>query len=196
MLPRLNRDTKISFDDGDTISIFFGPRVYPEEFPIAIHINCDGIDDPVFCLAQVLSQTSSMLLTVTHLEIKAERLWRLEVDYEEVESIDWLDLLRPFTAANRLHVSKEFAFWVALSLEEMSVETASQVLPALDSLFLEGERMQSIEKLFATLRNRGCPDRPLTILGYDAPLSKLESVRMVTRVGNRQISLVLSNTTL
>ena len=185
-------DAKICIDDCDTISIFFGPRVDPEVFPITIHVKCDGIDYQASCMAQVLSQTSAMLLNVVDLEIKAGRDWRLE-SFQELEDVNWLNLLRPFTAANRLHVSKEFAVWVTLSLEET---TASQVLPALNLLFLESRYILRIEELFALLRNRGCPNRPFTILHYEAPNSKLENLRMSTSVGDRQTSLVWSNTTL
>ena len=132
------RDAKIYFDDGDTIYIFLGPGVGPDAFPIAIHItSCEGTYDQVSCMAQMLSQTPAMLSNVVHLEIKAERPYRLEDDYEELDSIDWLELLRPFTAVETLHVSHEFSVMVAHALEEMPAETANQVLPALYSLLLD-----------------------------------------------------------
>ena len=176
--PSRFRDAKIYFDDGDEILVFVGPGGDPEEFPIAYHItSCEGIYDQVSCMAEVLIHTSTMLSNVVRLEIRSEELWRLDDEDEDLDRIDWLELLRPFTAVETLQVSQEFSEMVAHALEEMPAETANQVLPALNLLLLEGEPMESDEKLVATLRDRDCPlpSRPLTVMRYEGPVPKFEN---------------------
>jgi hypothetical protein len=175
--PSLFRNGKIYFDDGDEIHVFVGPGADPEDFPFAIHIpSCEGIYDQVSCMAKVLNHTSTMLSNVVSLEIKAEQLWRLDSEDEDLDRIDWLELLRPFTTVETLNVSLEFSEMIAHALEEMPAETAHQVLPALNLLLLEGEPMESDAKLFATLRNRDCPlpSRPLTIMHYEGSVPEFE----------------------
>jgi hypothetical protein len=51
---------------------------------------------------------------------------------DDIESIQWLDVFRPFTAVKDLYIPSEFAPLIAASLKE-----ATEVLPALETLFLK-----------------------------------------------------------
>lgn len=71
-----------------------------------------------------------------------ERVYILEEDFfeplwqDDVESSQWLDLLEPFTNVKGLYISPEFAPRIAPALQELVMEGVTEVLPALQTLFL------------------------------------------------------------
>jgi len=56
---------------------------------------------------------------------------------DDIENSQWLELLHPFTAVKDLYLSKKFAPRIARSLQELVGGRTSEVLPTLQSLFLE-----------------------------------------------------------
>lgn len=56
---------------------------------------------------------------------------------DDIESSQWLELLHPFTAVRDLYLSREFVPRIARGLQELVVENVTEVLPALQSLYLE-----------------------------------------------------------
>jgi len=55
----------------------------------------------------------------------------------DIESSQWLELLHPFTAVESLHISSKFTPSIAPALQELVRERMTEVLPALQTLFLE-----------------------------------------------------------
>ena len=55
-----------------------------------------------------------------------------------VENRQWLELLRPFVAVKNLYLSEKFASRIAPALQELVEGRATDVLPALQNIFLEG----------------------------------------------------------
>ncbi|KAN0131009.1 hypothetical protein V8E53_011142 [Lactarius tabidus] len=154
-------DAKIYFDDGNTIFLYLGHGHDLADFPISIKISsCDGKNHQVWSMAQVLRQTSAMVSNVVRLEIILERCGEFEEEDEDLDDINWLELLCQFTAVATLHISEEFAERIAHALEEAPAETGNQVLPVLDSVFLEGNQTNSTKDLFAILQDR---HRPFTM---------------------------------
>jgi hypothetical protein len=51
--------------------------------------------------------------------------------------VQWLEVLHPFTAVKNVYISWYFAPRIADALRELAGERATDVLPALESLFLE-----------------------------------------------------------
>ena len=54
-----------------------------------------------------------------------------------IESSQWLELIRPFTAVKGLYISRELVPRIAPALRELVGERVTEVLPALQTLFLE-----------------------------------------------------------
>ncbi|KAH9029680.1 hypothetical protein EDB85DRAFT_1965454 [Lactarius pseudohatsudake] len=157
---RKSRLRRAEIHGREMISLHLFREVGPQEFAIAIHISsCEGIDEGVRHMTQVLSQTSAMLLDVVRLDIKSD--WGF---VEHMDDIEWLELLRPFTAVQLLRVSGEFADSVAHAFRGMTVEITAHVLPALDLLYLEDQLAWTIKKIFAIFRGCG---RTLTIVGKE-----------------------------
>ena len=74
----------------------------------------------------------------------------------------WLELLRPFTAVKNLYLSGAFASRIAPVLQELVGERTTEVLPALETIYVEESRTWGafqigIEKLIAARQLSGCP---------------------------------------
>jgi hypothetical protein len=57
---------------------------------------------------------------------------------DSIESRKWLELLRPFMAVKNLYLSEMFVFSIAPALQELVEGRTTDVLPALQNIFLEG----------------------------------------------------------
>ena len=57
--------------------------------------------------------------------------------HDDMENAQWLEPLRPFTVVKNLYLSKGLGLRVARALRELSGERATEVLPALQNVFLE-----------------------------------------------------------
>jgi hypothetical protein len=55
-----------------------------------------------------------------------------------VEDVEWLDLLHPFRAVKNLYLSKESARRIVPALQELVGGRVTEVLPALQNIFLQG----------------------------------------------------------
>jgi hypothetical protein len=77
----------------------------------------------------------SFLPAVEHLYIiegLSQLLWP-----DDIQSSQWLELLHPFSAVKSLYISQEFTSRFAPVLQELVGERVTEVLPALQTLFLE-----------------------------------------------------------
>jgi hypothetical protein len=81
---------------------------------------------------------------------------------DDMEDTQWLELLRPFTSVTDLGLRKDSVALIAPSLQELSGERVTEVLPALDNLFLEGPQpsgpvKEAIGKFTVARQLAGCP---------------------------------------
>jgi hypothetical protein len=103
-------------------------------------------------VVQVVNQISALLLNVDRLFISPI----LERDEDLGDGIEWLELLRSFTAVKALSVDIELAHHIRLALNSVT----GDVLPALQLLFLENQfnqEVMSMKKFVAARQNMGCP---------------------------------------
>ena len=153
----LFRHAEIYLDHGKTS--FY---VYPEtklDPPIAIHtVQTDTRPEvaygQVIDMGEVLRPFKTIFSDVVHLEIKSDK--PKEHQDNAIGRVDWPYLFYPFTAVQTLHVIWQFAKSIAdTKFEEYvddSLSITRQVLPALISVFLEGQSAETIENLSATMR--------------------------------------------
>jgi hypothetical protein len=103
---------------------------------LELAISCRRSDWQLSSLTQVCSSSfpQAFIPAVEHLYI-------LEVGFcdwqDDVENSQWLELLRPFTAVKYLYLSRRFVRRIAPALQELVGERVTEVLPALQTLFLE-----------------------------------------------------------
>jgi hypothetical protein len=131
-------------------------------------ISCEPLDWQLSALAQILNSFLSSLLTLESLQIAIYR-----DDWQgEIEVIQWRELLHLFTAVKKVTLkSKDLVQLVAPALQEISGERATEVLPALQNLFLDtegwrpsGPVKEAIEKFIATRQFCG---HPVTVHYWD-----------------------------
>jgi hypothetical protein len=115
---------------------------------LQLGISCRQLDWQLSSLAQVCD---SVLPTLSALEglnlgptINAPDLLPGQ---DEIENIQWQDLLRAFTSVKNLHLSEQVASCIAPALQELADEGITEVLPALQHLFLDGfEASRSVQE--------------------------------------------------
>jgi hypothetical protein len=80
---------------------------------------------------------------------------------DDMEDTQWLDLLHPFISVKDLGLSKDSVPFVAPALQELSGKRLTQVLPALQNLFLtpqlSGSVKEAIPKFIAARQLFGYP---------------------------------------
>jgi len=105
-------------------------------------------------LAQVCSSSLYLISSLEHLYIH-ETEYTFQPNWpDNIEDVQWLELLRPFTTVKTLYLSRDITSRIAPALQELVGERATEVLPALQSLFLEelhplGRVQEAIDKFVA-----------------------------------------------
>jgi hypothetical protein len=129
---------------------------------LELWISCKPCDWQLSSLAQVCSSCLSPLPTLERLEIFHSRLrWQ-----DDIENMQWLELLHPFTSVKQLVLYSKIVGLVAPALQELTGERVTDVLPALQRLLLIGPRRSGpIKKAIAQfVAARQIFGRPVAIL--------------------------------
>jgi hypothetical protein len=134
------------FKAHDEARVFFDDRhvrvTLPQTFDesLELTISCSQLDWQLSSLAQVCSSSFPQVLipAVENLYIcdgrSSKGLWQ-----GDIENSQWLELLCPFTGVKSLYLSREFGPRIAPALQELVGERVTEVLPALEKLYLEDE---------------------------------------------------------
>jgi hypothetical protein len=137
---------------------------YKAELNLARHIGlkleiyCNQSDWQLSMMAQVCTSSMPLISSLEHLyihEYETRFIWPCWED--DIENVQWLELLHPFTTVKALYLSQAITSRIAPALEELVGERATEVLPALQSLFLEEGKpsepvQEAIDKFVATRR--------------------------------------------
>jgi hypothetical protein len=124
-------------------------------------ISCRQRDWQLSSLAQVCSSSfpRALITTVERLYIsESSRLpWQ-----DDIENSQWLELLHPFTAVKELYIPPEIVPRILPALQELTGERVTEVLPALQTLFLDepltsGPVQDIIVQFVATRQLAGYP---------------------------------------
>ena len=124
-------------------------------------ICCKSLGRQLSAIAQVLNSFLSSLPTLESLNITVSR----ESSQCEIEVIQWREFLHLFTAVKKVTLKSEHSVQiVAPALQELAVEGATEVLPALQNLFLRtgdwqlsGPVKEAIEQFIAARQLCGHP---------------------------------------
>ena len=133
---------------------------------LRLEIHCDQSDWQLSMLAQLCTSSLPLISSLEHLYIHEYEIIFFQPRWEDdIENIQWLELLHPFTTVKALYLSRDITSRIAPALEELVGERVAEVLPALQSLFLEelkpSEPVQkAIDKFVAT---RQLSNRPIAI---------------------------------
>ena len=106
---------------------------------LTLSIPCFASDSQLSALAQACNSLLLPLPSLEYLNIHKARsdLWSLRWQ-NGVESAQWMELLRPFIAVKDLVLAEPVMLSVASALQELVGEQGTEVLPLLQTIFLEG----------------------------------------------------------
>ena len=87
--------------------------------------------------------------------------------YDDMEETQWLELLQPFTAVKDLYLCEELALRVVQALHEPIGEVATEMLPALQSIFIEGYQVWEAVQLVigSFIASRQLSSHPVAVHG-------------------------------
>ncbi len=113
------------------------PQTYGD---FELEIPCRQSDWQPSMLSQVCSSSLNLISSLEHLYIHEYKA--IERDrpcwQDDIENIQWLELLRPFTTVKALYLSRGITTRIIPALKELVGGRATAVSPALQSLFLGG----------------------------------------------------------
>ena len=162
-------EAHVEFDD-TTVTLRSRTSNLPFE-GLLIDVSCRESDWQLSSIEQVCNSIRHPLSTTEDLYIEhrdRELVWNGDGDHA-VENTLWLDLLRPFTAAKNLYLSKKFVPPMAAALQELDGDRITEVLPSLQNIFLEelkpsGPFQKNIGQFVAS---RQLSDHPITISRWE-----------------------------
>ena len=114
-------------------------------------------------IAQLCAMCLPPLPTVENLRLEEDLCSELESDWKDnVETDQWLELLRPFTAIKNLYLSEDFQPDIASALQELVGGRTTEVLPSLQNIFLanfepSGSFQEAIGQFVAARQLSGHP---------------------------------------
>jgi hypothetical protein len=140
--------------------------------------RCNRLDQRISWMAQLCGTLLHLLCHVEYLEISGDvdSPSELQGAMESSESL-WPEVFRTFTAVRHLYVTMKLGPLVAHALQELSEERASEVLPALHSLFLGGlGQYGNVEDVIEPFNNaRRLSNRPVVVENWEQdPYQELE----------------------
>jgi hypothetical protein len=112
-------------------------------------ISCRGVDWQVSSVAQICNQLSESFISgIERLFIEDSTRVMFSTTFQDVmDETPWLELFHSFAAVRTLYISQPIYPDIVSALRELSGETATEVLPALDNLYLQaGSRFRSEQK--------------------------------------------------
>ena len=122
---------------GVRVTLFSSPpRTFHLE-GLMLRISCRELDWQLSSLVQLCSSSFPLIPSLDRLYISKRKHSQLH-SRNDIENVQRLDILRPLTAVKDLYLSEDFAPRVALALQELVGLRATEVLPILQSVFLEG----------------------------------------------------------
>ncbi|KAH9980542.1 hypothetical protein BJV74DRAFT_856397, partial [Russula compacta] len=105
--------------------------------------------------AQLCSQSSPLFSEVEKLDINGIGGYQ-SIRQDHMNQIQWLEIFRPFTAVQKLHISDRMMPLFLPALRGLTEEGAKELLPALHSLVFmllqPNEYMQDVIRAFSTAR--------------------------------------------
>jgi hypothetical protein len=143
------------------------PRTFVGE--LEYHILCIRSDWLLSSMAQLCSSFFPQALSpaLEHLYIREDGTsdWQ-----DDIESSQWLEVLHPFTAVKNFYISSRLIPRIAPALQELVGERVTEVLPSLQTLFLEGPLPSGPvqESIWGFVAARQLAGHPIVVSRWDS----------------------------
>jgi hypothetical protein len=132
----------------------------------SLRVLCTALDWQLSSMAQVCSSSLPPFSTLERLDIQFREDPSLQPhELDDMENVQWLELLRPFTALKDLYLVGNLATLVAPALQEGGTD----VLPALRNLFVEGVEPSTLTQgpIVQFVAARELSGRPIAVHKWD-----------------------------
>jgi hypothetical protein len=107
----------------------------PFDQGLDLEVRCEQLDLQLAFVAQACSSSFPQALITM---VQRLYIWNWSHDQpDNIENSKWSELLRPFTTVKGLYLSQELAPCIAAALQGATGERVTEVLPALQGLFVE-----------------------------------------------------------
>ena len=138
------------------------PSFQEEMGMLHVRISCMPLDWQLSSLTQIYNPFLSPLRTLEHLCIWDDQELQPQFQDDIPENDEWLEFLQQFTSIKDLELSKKFVPLVLPALGDLTGERATEVLPALQNIFVEelpssGPVQEVIDKFVASRQLSDCP---------------------------------------
>jgi hypothetical protein len=137
--PRLNplEKARVSFENSAASVSLTSQTSYSRG--LHVRIRCSALDWQVSSVEQVCTSCLPSLFISEDLYIfEGQSLQPERSDNIENLNMEWLELLHSFTGVKNLYLSEEFARRIVPALQELDGGRTTEVLPALENIFLGG----------------------------------------------------------
>ena len=153
---RLLKNAEVTFGNSATFI-----NVKSQISHLEVAIPCEELDWQVSSVEQVFTSCLPSLPLLDDLYI-SESQYQQPDWQDNIENTLWLELLHPFTAVENLYLSEDFARRIVPALQELDGGRATEVLPTLKNISLEGLQpsgsvQEAIGQFVATRQAAGDP---------------------------------------
>jgi hypothetical protein len=124
-------EARVLFSD-DKVSITFP---VPFDQAIDLEVRCEQFDLQLAFVTQACRSSFPRALITA---VERVYIWYWPDGQPDIINSEWLELLRPFTTVKGLYLSRGLVPSIAATLQGLVGESATEVLPALQQLFVEG----------------------------------------------------------
>ncbi|KAI0249323.1 hypothetical protein BJV78DRAFT_708339 [Lactifluus subvellereus] len=166
---RSSSHSKVIFHNDQVEIGLYPPQETDPPKTLKLRVYCRAVDWQVWSMAQICNQISFLPSIVEQLDIQVGLFGRESTWQVDMEDTQWLELFRPFTAARTLRIHRELQSLIVPALQGLTGERTTEVLPALDSLYLEeywpsGSGQQAIDPFIAA---RQYSDNPVAVYRWN-----------------------------
>ena len=138
---------------------------------IDVRIRCKELDWQFSSLEQVCTSCLPPLSTLADLYIFEYIFWP-QYWRDNIDNTLWSELLHPFTGVKNLYLSEKFARRIVPALQELVGGRTTEVLPALENIFLQGFKLSKHvhnvqEGIGHFVSTRQAIGHPIAVSGWD-----------------------------
>ena len=152
-------------NDARVLFLDWGIRFSTVDEALGLDISCRQSDWQLSSVAQVCG--SIFIPAIEHLYIRGATYYSLSWQ-DDIETGQWLELLHRLTAVKDLRISPEFVPRIAPTLEELVGGRVTEVLPALQTLFLEEILPSSVQEMIDKfVAARELAGHPITVSRWE-----------------------------
>ena len=130
---------------------------------LKLGISYNESDLQLSSLARVCSSSfpQGLIPAVEHLYVILDERW----DWQDVvDNSQWLELLHLFTSVKSLYISQDIAPHIAPALQELVGESVTEVLPALETIYLHGTPLEPVQEIIGQFVDaRQLTSRPVAV---------------------------------